>query len=304
MDILPNFSYKDFWDPIKDRSVKIASPVGQAQFLLSSYTWHYKNSPGEWLLMCRYANTIGAGAGNQEVRNLNKLIIYLLNHLSENRKGYVNPRVAREVEKEIILLTAPYFAEGCGRDVTPAMRMLASYEEKKPVFTQPERSLILNCAYYIGDYDQIEEIAHGLSTKELTEEDITAVCAEIEAINLDWGGIPTMEGLQMVAAKRPTNRLDLNGCESMSKIYPPFNYYPTEQLPEEAKLLLNGTILLPCECADGWWGSGLQRIDQTYAVPHYFKNVGKDFFEIADLEYQSMVLGQEIPSGPQLCGFC
>ena len=66
-------SHSSYWDIRQNRSVRIASPVGQAQFMLTDYTRMIEPRPNEWLLLCRFADTIGIEHGERELRELRHL---------------------------------------------------------------------------------------------------------------------------------------------------------------------------------------------------------------------------------------
>lgn len=285
--------YNSFWDWRQDRSVSIESTEGQAHFFLSYTRSAFRKRPEEWLLLCRYAGTISMGDGLYELRQLDRLARYFNNRYFEGTNGCAYPPAAREVEKEIIARTAPDFAEGY--DMTPAMRLLAQYENSKAVFTQPERNLLLTHMFSIGDIGRVEEIADLMTAKASSRQRVIEACSEIEAAQLNWIGLEMMDGLEALAAKRPGSGMDLRDCERPEKQYPPFAYYPRGNLPQEAQVLQNGTLLFPCPAEDGWWRSGLRKVDQTFTVPRHYKSVGQEpgWFEIAEAEYREMYPRQE-----------
>ena len=285
--------YNSFWDLRQDRSVYIESTEGQAHFFLSYTQSSFRKRPEEWLLLCRYAGTISMGDGLYELRQLDRLARYFNNRYFEGKHGCAYPPAAREVEKEIITRTAPDFAEGY--DMTPAMRLLARYEDSKAVFTQPERNLLLTHAFCLGDHSRVEEIAGLMAAKAFTRQRVIEACSEIESAQLGWIGLETMDGLESLAAKRPGSGMDLRDCELAEKQYAPFAYYPRVNLPQEAQVLQNGTLLFPCPAEDGWWRSGFRKVDQTFTVPRHYKGVGQEpgWFEIAEAEYREMYPRQE-----------
>ena len=167
-------SHSSYWDIRQNRSVHIASSVGQAQFMLTGYTHMIEPRPNEWLLLCRFADTIGTEHGSRELRELRQLAEYLDKSCFEGLNGYVNPVVATEIEKEIILRSAPYYAHGLGHDITPAARLLRDYEQNGPVFTQAERNLILTYAYFMGSIRDTEQIAGRMAAHDFSNRDIAA----------------------------------------------------------------------------------------------------------------------------------
>ena len=143
-------AYDSYWDIRKGKSVRIASPVGQAQFMLSQYSNLAKNSPNEWMLLRRFADTIGIEHGTKELRELRRFAEHLKSRSFELSHGHVNPTIAIEAEKEIVLRSAPYYSSGMGHDISYAARILWDYENKASVFTQAERNLILTHAYFVA----------------------------------------------------------------------------------------------------------------------------------------------------------
>ena len=259
----PRASYQSYYDIKTGRSVPISSKVKQAQFLLNDYLpWHEAQS--EQLLACRFAGTIHDGSDDRELRQLQRLLQYLRNAGFEKRHGFVNPVVARAVEKEIVLRGAPDYAAGC--DVTPAMELLADTERQGPVFSQSERNLLLRCMFSTGDRGWTEEIAASIREKNCSTEKLADICKELERAELSWLGLDTMDGLQYLSAIG----------------HPPFAGYSGIQLSPDSKALMNGTLLHPVQ--DGWWQSDILKADQTYTAPHYYKRCGQSF-EIADEEY-------------------
>ena len=269
-----------YWDIRQDRSVHIASPVGQAQFMISQYASRAKNSPNEWMLLRRFADTIGIEHGVGELRELRRLAEYLKSNCFELLYGHVNPAVAIETEKEIVLRSAPYYSEGLGHDIAPAARILRDYEDKAPAFTPAERNLILTYAYFMGDSFGTKRLASSIAAHDLSDRDIAVICAHIEEVNLEWSGVEKLEGLEIGTAEHPVFRLDLQGCEDPMKSYPPFAFYHIT-LPQDAKLLQNGVIVRPCSDEPNRWQSALWKIDQTYMAPRYYMKTGSGRFEIA-----------------------
>ena len=51
-------AHNAYWDIRHNRSVRIASPVGQAQFMLTGYLHMMDTCPKEWMLLRRFADTI------------------------------------------------------------------------------------------------------------------------------------------------------------------------------------------------------------------------------------------------------
>lgn len=270
-----------YWDIRQNKSVRIVSPVGQAQFMLSDYLSMADTRPKEWMLLCRFADTISIEGGQPELRELRRLAEHLKRSAVEPRRGNVDPVVATEVEKEIILRTAPYYAEGLGHDITPAAKLLKDYERKGPVFTQAERNLILRCAYFVGDTSETARLAGRITARNISDRDIAAVCASIETVDLNWSGLERMEGIEVIAAEGPTFRFNFENCEDPMKIYPRFAFYPGS-VPEDAVLLQSGVILKPCPDDMDRWQSNLLTIDQTYTAPRYYIHTGHNRYEMAE----------------------
>ena len=254
-------SYQSYYDIKAGRSVPISSKIGQAQSLMSDYfPWHEAQS--EQLLACRFAGTIHDGSEDRELRQLQRLLQYLRNTGFEKRHGFADPVVAREVEKEIILRSAPDFA--AGYDITPAMRMLEDMECKGPVFSQPERNLLLRCMFCTGNRGWTEGIADSMAEKNCPKEKLADICKELERIELSWLEMDTLDGQQYLPATHS------------------FTSYPHVQLPPDGRALMNGMLLHPVQ--NSWWQADIHMADQTYTAPHYFKRSGQSF-EIADEEY-------------------
>lgn len=294
---ISNF-YSKFMDPHQNRWVRIESTVGQAHFFLFHSRKMFQRCPEEWMLLCRYAGTIRSDDGLFEMRQLDRLTRYLSNCYFESRNGYVYPPVAHAVEKEIITRTAPDFA--VGYDMTHAMRLLARYEDSKAVFTQPERNLLLTHAFSIGDIKRVEEIAGLMAEKAFPRSMVVEACSEIESAQLSWIERKSMDGLGTLSTIRPDSGMDLRDCEFPDKQYAPFAFYPKVNLPQGAEVLRNGTLLFPCPAEDGWFRSGLRRVDQTFTVPRHYKSMGHGRFEVAEAEYREMYPRQEQTEAPIL----
>lgn len=270
-----------YWDIHQNKSARIASPVGQAQFMLTDYLSIADARPKEWMLLCRFADTISIANGQPELRELRRLAEHLKRNAVEPRCGDVDPLVAIEVEKEIIQRTAPYYTEGLGHDITPAVRMLKDYERKGPVFTQAERNLILRYAYFIGDTPGTEQLAGRIAAHNISNRDIAAVCASIETVDLEWSGLEQMEGIEVIAAEGPTFRFSFENCEDPMKIYPRFAFYPGA-VPEDAVLLQSGVILQACPDDMDRWQSSLFNIDQTYTAPRHYIQTEHNRYKMAE----------------------
>lgn len=291
--------YNSFWDLHQGRSVFIESTEGQAHFFLSYTHREFRSRPQEWMLLCRYAGTISISDGLHELRQLDRLAQYYNKRYFEGRNGYAYPPAAREVEKEIISRTAPDFA--VGYDMTPAMRLLAQYEDAKAAFTQPERNLLLTHLFSVGDIRRVEEIAGLMAAKAFSRSLVVEACSEIESAQLSWIERRSMDGLEALATRRPGSGMDLHDCESPGKHYAPFAFFPKGNLPQGAEVLQNGTLLFPCPAEAGWFRSGLRKVDQTFTVPRHYKSAGQGRFEIAEAEYREMYPRQEHQAeGPAL----
>lgn len=291
-----------YWDIRKNRSVRIASPVGQAQFMLTDYLYMAESRPKEWMLLRRFADTIGIESGQRELRELRQLAEHLKRNIVELKRGNADPMVAIEVEKEIVLRSAPYYADGMAYDITPAVRMLKDYEQDAPIFTQAERNLILRCAHFMGDTPGTEQLADKIAAHKLSACDIAAVCDSIDTVDLEWSGLERLEGMEAVAEERPTSRFSFENCEDPMKIYPRFSFYP-DSLPEDAVLLQSGVILQACPDDVDRWQSSLLKIDQTYAVPRYYIQTGRNRFEIAEKvdahDLEALPDKADMPAPPQ-----
>lgn len=274
-------SHQSYYDPYQMRTVPIRSIVGQTQFYLSGVLAR-RRAPEENLLLCRYANTIDESCGQFELRQLKRLVEHLNLKRFEQRSGYVDPVLAREVEKEIVLRSEPDYAEG--HDLTPAMRLLEEYEREGPAFTQPERNLLLRAQFCSGNMNWVEGIAQDFREKQCSRRKIIDICQTLEQAELSWVGLDTMDGLSYLPTYPPGFNMDLRNCEDPMKHYPPFAHYPHLHMPKGSCVLLNGTLLRPAQ--DGWWRSGIKRVDQTFTAPHFYKADGQQGFEIADEEYR------------------
>lgn len=279
-----------YWDIRHNRSVRIASPVGQAQFMLTDYLHMMDTSPKEWMLLRRFANTIQVCDGEPELRDLRQLAEHLKRSDFERTHGDANPTTAIAVEKEIVLRSSPYYAEGLAYDITPAAKMLKDYEENGSVFSQAERNLLLRYAYFTGDISGTERIAGRIAAHDFQTQDIAAVCAAIETVDLTWSGLEKMEGIKISAAEVPSSQFSFEGCENPMKIYPRFALYP-QTVPDGAVLLQNGVILTACPEDQNLWQSGLMIIDQTYVKTRYYIQTGPASYEMADIVEQ-----EEAPS--------
>lgn len=263
------------------RKVPIASAAGQAQYILG----HVKSgvsSPNEWLLLCRFANTIHPFSEEYELRQLRQLARHLDHQDYEKKHGFVDPLVAREVEKEIVLRGMMDCAKGY--DIMPAMRLLAECERNGPVFSQPERNLLLRVAYSIGDPSWTAEIAEDFTEKRCSRRKLVDICRTLEQTELSWLGMDTLDGLQYKRTFEPGFSMSLQNCEDPRTHYLPFAFFPQLHLPECSHVLLNGTLLFPTQA--GWWRSGIRRVDQTFTAPHNYKSDGSQGFEIADEEHR------------------
>lgn len=278
------FPPQSYYDITQMRSVPIRSIVGQVQFYLKPFL-SAMNAPGEELLLARYANTISMEHGQLELDHLAQLTQHLVRRGYEKCHGYVDPLVAREVEREIVLRQMPEdYANGY--DVKPATRLLAEYERNGPVFTQPERNLLFRFQYCTGDRYEMGSIARAFCDRSCTEQDIINICQQLERTELEWCGLDSMEGLRFLPTKAPGTPLDLRDSEDPMKQYPPFTLYSPQSLPPGSIVLQNGTLLKRTET--GFWHSDHHQIDGTYTAPHFFKRAGKDGFGIADKEYQEL----------------
>ncbi len=274
-------AYDSYWDIRKGKSVRIASPVGQAQFMLSQYSNLAKNSPNEWMLLRRFADTIGIEHGTKELRELRRFAEHLKSRSFELSHGHVNPTIAIEAEKEIVLRSAPYYSSGMGHDISYAARILWDYENKASVFTQAERNLILTHAYFVGNASGTEQIASNIAAHNFSDRDIAVTCARIEEVNLEWSGVENLEGLEIDTAEHPLFRVDLRNCEDPMKSYPRFSFYHVI-LPQDTELLQNGVVIQPCADDPERWQSALWKIDQTYMAPRYYIKTDGGRFETAE----------------------
>lgn len=291
-----HFDHRSYYDISRDRTVPIRSAVGQAQFFLSAAR-QWISAPDEWLLLCRFANTIDVSYGEYELRQLRRLTRHLDQRNFENRHGYADPVVAREVEREIVLRQGKDFPGGY--DLTPAINLLADYEGKAPVFGQPERNLILREAFFLGNQDRTAKTAEAFREKRLSPHGIEKLCRELEEVEREWAGVDIADGLQYRQTKSPGFNLSLKDCEDPQTHYPPFACYPSCDLPMDSIVLPDGAILVPDQ--DHWFYSSLQKVDRTFTTLHFYKSVGCGVFEIADQEheeqyqYQNPELAEEAP---------
>lgn len=290
-----DFDHRSYYNLDSGRIVPIRSIVGQAQFFLSIAV-EWITAPNEQLLLCRFANTIHRYSDEREVRQLRQLAQHLDKHRFEGRHGYVNPVVGREVEREIILRQAMDCA--AGYDLTPAMRLLAEYERDGPVFSQPERNLLLRSAFCFGTLSRTREFADAFREKECSSHRLAEICRELEQVELNWAGLKDMDGLQYAETRAPGFRMSLKNCTDPMAHYPPFAYYPPLELPEGSVVLQNGVVLLPDQ--EGWWQSGIQKVDQTFTAPHFYKADGDQTFTISDQEYEPIIGRITFASGEEL----
>ena len=274
-------SHQSYYDLYQMRTVPIRSIVGQTQFYLSGVL-NRPNAPEENLLLCRYANTIDESCGQYEIRQLKRLVEHLNLKRFERQAGFVDPVLAREVEKEIVLRNEPDYA--AGYDLTPAMRLLEEHERDGPTFTQPERNLLLRAQFCSGDINWVEGIAQDFREKQCSRRKIIDICQTLEQAELSWVGLDTMDGLSYLPTRAPGFPMSLKNCEDPMAHYPPFAFYPALNLPQRSAVLQNGTLLLPDQ--EGWWHSGIKRVDQTFTAPHYYKADDQQGFEIADEEHR------------------
>ncbi len=284
-----NFDYRSYYDIHRGKSIPIRSAVGRAQYFLDSAVG-WVTAPNERLLLCRFANTIDEACGEHELQQLRRLTRHLDHCRFEKEHGYVDPVVAREVEREIVQRQVVYCAEGY--DLTPAMRLLADCERDGPVFSQPERNLILRDTFCFGDQVRTRSLADNLREKQCSEHRLADICRELEQAELGWAGLESMDGLQYQPTKAPGFRVDLRNCENPMAQYPPFAYYPPVNLPESSVVLANGVLLYPEQT--GWWRSGIHKVDQTFAAPHFYQSDGWQTFQIADQEYEELFQDQDL----------
>ena len=261
--------------------------------MLTDYTHMIEPRPNEWLLLCRFADTIGIEHGSRELRELRQLAEYLDKSCFEGLNGYVNPVVATEIEKEIILRSTPYYAHGLGHDIAPAVRLLKDYEQNGPVFTQAERNLILTHAYFMGSIRDTEQIAGRMAAHDFSNRDIASACIAIEVVNLEWSGLGQMEGLEMGAAKCPTLQFSFENCEDPMKVYPRFAFYPT-LFPHGGELLQNGVVIRPCPDAPGRWQSDLWNVFLFW----FFDRVGEGWRLAGGADVVEQAMGMVSRLGP------
>ena len=289
-DIEP--AHDKFYSLQQQRTVSIASPVGQAQFYLGG-VFPWPGRPEETLLLCRFANTIDISCGEPELRQLKRLRRHLDTSRFEKKHGHANPLVAREVEREILQRLSPDYA--VGYDLTPAMRLLAEQERDGPMFTQPERNLLLRVAFDTGDNGWVEDIAQQFREKTCSRSRLVDICRRLEQVELSWLDMDTMHGLSYLSTKHPGFSMDLQGCEDPMKHYPPFARYPSVHVPPWGAVLQNGTMLFQTQ--EAWWRSGIRKVDQTFTAPHFYKRDGMRY-QIADQEHR--MLFQQQRDHPEL----
>lgn len=292
-------AYDSYWDIRHNRKVHIASPVGQALFMLTGYLHMMDTSPKEWMLLRRFADTIEICDGDSELRELRRLAEYLKKSGFELKHGDANPAVAIAVEKEIVLRSSPYYAEGLAHDITPAARILKDYENRDPVFTQAERNLLLRYVHFTGNISETERIAARIAAHDFPKQEIVAVCAAIEAADFEWSGLQSLEGIEVRAAEEPSSRFSLEGCEDPMRIYPPFALYP-QTVPYGAVLLQNGIFLTACPEDRGLWQSALMTIDHIYVQPRYYIQTGLSCYEMSDIVEQEEALSQPASTFEQI----
>ena len=279
-----DFDCRSYYDLRSGRTVPIRSIVGQAQFFLGIAVERI-TAPNEQLLLCRFASTIHRHSDEQELRQLKRLAWHLEQHRFEERHGYVDPVVGREVEHELILRQAMDHA--AGYDLTPAMRLLAEYERNGPVFSQPERNLLLRSAFCFGEQSQTKALADAFIEEQCSSHWLADVCRKLEQAELDWAGLKDLEGQRYLQTRAPGFRMSLENCTDPMAHYPPFAYYPPLDLPKGSVVLQNGAVLLPDQ--EGWWRSSIQKVDQTFAAPHFYRADGEQTFTIADREYEPVI---------------
>lgn len=290
-----NFDHRAFYDPASGKRVPIRSAVGQAQFFLGIVAERI-TAPNEQLLLCRFASTIHRYSDERELRQLRQLAWHLDQHRFEERHGYVNPVVGQEVEREIILRQAMDCA--AGYDLTPTMRLLAEYERNGPVFSQPERNLLLRSAFCLGEQGQTRALAEAFIEKQCSSRSLADICRKIEQVELDWAELKNPDGQHYEETMAPGFRMSLKNCTDPMAHYPPFAYYPRLELPEDSVVLQNGVVLFPDQ--EGWWRSGMQKVDQTFTAPHFYKADGERTFTISDQEYEPIIGRITFASGEKM----
>ncbi len=287
------FPPQKFFDFRKQRSFTIASIVAQVYFYLKPFLNSLNSyAPEEGLLLARYGETIDIGHGDLELDQLAQLTDYLVNRKFEKKHGYVDPIVAREVEREIVLRKIPEDVAR-GYDIRPVTVLLGEYERCGPVFTQPERNLLYRFHFYLGDRFKTESLAESFYEKRCTEQDIIGICRRLEAVELEWNGMNSIEGVCFYRTAFPGGPLDLEDCENPSKVYPPFALFPKNIMPNERLLLSNGTLVKRME--KDWWHSDYRQLGGTYTAPHFFLSNEKDEFVVADMEYQELFCQETLP---------
>ena len=282
-------SYSSYYDICQDRTIHIRSVTGQVQFFLGDAR-KWISGPNEWLLVCRFANMIGNSDGMYGLSQLMDLTSYLERCQFEDKNGYVKPVVAREIEKAII--QQQYRIESMtGYDLTPAMYLLAEYERRTPVFSQPERNLILRDAFFFGDQARSMDIADAFRGKRLSPYGIEKLCRELEEVEREWSGVESMEGLQYMQTDFPGSGMILGDCEDPRTRYTPFACYPSHTVPRNSFILPDGVILVRDQ--KHWFYSAPQKVDQTFTALHFYKMVINGLFEIADWEHEEMFRYQD-----------
>ncbi len=154
------------------------------------------------------------------------------------------------------------------------------------MFTQPERNLLLRMAYSCGDPAWTRETAESFREKQCSRRKLIDICRTLEQAELSWAGLETLDGIQYQPTKAPGFPMDLRSCEHPMKHYPPFALYPVLNLPENSVILQNGTLLRGAQ--DGWWRSGIRRVDQTFTAPHFYRLNDLQLFEVADEEHDAL----------------
>lgn len=281
-------SYDSYYDIFKSRSVRIRSVAGQAQFFLEDAR-RWISGPNEWLLLCQFANIIGDAKGMYTMSHLMDLTRYLERCRFERKNGYADPTIAREVERAII--QQQYMMDNAtGYDLTPAMYLLAEYEQEAPVFRQAERNLILREAFFFGDQARSARLAEALREKRLSPYRIEKLCRAQEEVQREWLGVGSMEGLQYMRTRSPGLGMSLANCEDPNTSYPPFAYYPPCAVPGDSCILANGVILLHDQ--GNWFYSSLQKVDETFTALHFYSMVKTGIFEITDWEHEEIFQNQ------------
>ena len=163
------------------------------------------------------------------------------------------------------------------------------------MFTQPERNLLQRVAFDTGDNGWVEDIAQQFREKTCSRSRLVDICRKLEQTELSWLDLDTMDGLSYSSTKHPGFSMDLQGCEDPMKHYPPFARYPSVHVPPWGAVLQNGTMLFQTQ--EGWWRSGIRKVDQTFTAPHFYKRDGMSY-QIADEEHR--MLFQQQREQPEL----